>query len=862
MHNQIVKLTGGLGAMFHDAECRARSIVRGIEGSFFTTAALIASFSCLAGVPHVRRVLFEFPVPSWVAGTEGSEIGAAVGLYVCQLLLIALYAGLLYSVVLPALAAGLQRAIGGAPDWAAVFARPPLPSTRTFLTVSAVVYTGALVVVLMGAAEDGASLWRLICTDGFGTIWGVMVLSLHLGAWVLATLRMRQVADALWPRGAGIAGWPETGRFWTGAVALLGVWVVATVPLELCWRLVPSAQAVLSWRLYAIWSVHHLLFGTFLVGLLLDRVATHLVCRAAIAVITIVATLAGVPWNSRVEMVPGPADPWDTWLDRAEARLDAAPDGPVIAVAAAGGGTRAAAFATLVLEGVRRESSEGHPETDRIWILSGVSGGSLAAAHHVFGRPDQDIVTWNNAFHGDLAQRSAPDGVPIPRWTLHNRHVDDMFTNFTAPMLRGMILPFVSRGSSLSDFWHRSFGWSVPDRAALLLLNATDVRTGSRVVVGFPPVPPDLLTEGATDAGGVDRRAMVSLLDLAGGSTGPWQTVSLEDAVRMSSAFPWALDAPRLPVGAAASGPRYPLGDGATLILDGGVFDNTGLDALASLFATLDAASRSQMPERTRIRTLLDRSADRGLIVLEIDSGAKEAEPGTVDRLLGSATDGWDGMANAALAREEYQRRLNLDRIEQALSVDVGGCPLPMVHHLRVPYHPRLCGGKPLEVMTAWAVGPTDIANVIRLYECGQERFGAGRTTTFSAALRGAIDGLTDQRRRVDVDDPLVAERARVAGCRGGATPAAGIGWIPLDDPAVVVATPAGWTLTQRQELREAPAAPKAEPAPSAVPRVTVLQAGTPLSFVEFETTDEGTVWAQVQPAPPTPAAAAPALAE
>ena len=97
-----------------------------------------------------------------------------------------------------------------------------------------------------------------------------------------------------------------------------------------------------------------------------------------------------------------------------------------------------------------------------------------------------------------------------------------MSTDFMAPILRGVLTPFATRGDCLYHFWDQRFGWSgdyqnnlrrhgarsnTPDSAGrekrmpsrssalhppagpLVLFNTTDVETGRRVVVGFPSIP-------------------------------------------------------------------------------------------------------------------------------------------------------------------------------------------------------------------------------------------------------------------------------------------------------------------------------------------------------------------------------------
>ena len=86
-----------------------------------------------------------------------------------------------------------------------------------------------------------------------------------------------------------------------------------------------------------------------------------------------------------------------TWLEHCENRLDGIErlpgDGPVVLVAASGGGSRAALFTALLLEALARTDAQGKPLPApapkgavplhrRIAIISSVSGGSLGTAYY------------------------------------------------------------------------------------------------------------------------------------------------------------------------------------------------------------------------------------------------------------------------------------------------------------------------------------------------------------------------------------------------------------------------------------------------------------------------------------------------
>ena len=354
----------------------------------------------------------------------------------------------------------------------------------------------------------------------------------------------------------------------------------------------------------------------------------------------------------------------DTWLQHAKERLAQSPGAPVILVAASGGGSRAAIFTSLVLEGMARDSLvEIERPADHVLLISSVSGGSLAAAdvfarHHRVGsdehqsevRRDTSLVRYvkkallechdqlemrlgkeqtamqkaesvqqrrrakyamerdskriedvnwalkelsamaedGNASPGDSAARG-------PAWVLNNQFTDSMCMDFMAPLLRGVLTPRSNRGKSLERFWEEKFGWeqfhSESDIAAsgsggeqirvppLVLFNASKVSSGSRFIVGFPPMPEGLEFR-TTDE--MERYSTTEMEILA---RNPPESpadllhpvrLSLAQAVRLSANFPWGL-----PVTTVQG----------VHLLDGGVVDNTGLDSICEVLERLSKSA-------------------------------------------------------------------------------------------------------------------------------------------------------------------------------------------------------------------------------------------------------------------------------
>jgi predicted acylesterase/phospholipase RssA len=221
---------------------------------------------------------------------------------------------------------------------------------------------------------------------------------------------------------------------------------------------------------------------------------------------------------------------------------------------------------------------------------------------------------------------SMAEGDTVP-WPIGSRRFDRMATDFNAPLLRGLVLPGVERGEMVTHFWRTQFGWREAleeqarqeeprEQGPLLLFNVTGVHGGGRVVAGVPRLPPGLLNP---EEGGNAE----SLTDID-----PRLGVDVEEAVRMSANFPWGFDLPLLGLG----GERR-------RVIDGGVLDNSGIDTLTTLLERLEDLARDAdtggrpcaVDTETlpcQAQALLDELARRGVVLLEIDSGAKPAPPG------------------------------------------------------------------------------------------------------------------------------------------------------------------------------------------------------------------------------------------
>jgi hypothetical protein len=474
------------------------------------------------------------------------------------------------------------------------------------------------------------------------------------------------------------------------------------------------------------------------------------------------------------------------WFDRLERRiLSGASDQPVVFVTASGGGSRAALFAGLVFEHLAHVGFDGRPAppehsiASNIALISGVSGGSLATARFLAPPEDpirdvprgfivQQVATgmagiakdWGEMVErcqkkpdscesfddldlrkrredgrmalatdaSNLRQKTAPAIAP---WLFQSALVDDMTTDFMAPLLRGALTPLMERGQSVAGFWSERFKWTHVDQRTcppvtprsgriwtcdwsskrpppLVMLNATNVKTGRRVVIGYPPVPGDLL-------GGLRAGDMTSLSDYGGAFD-----LTLADGVRLSANFPWGFEIGFVDTSDEVLGwLRKP--ETRLKLTDGGVTDNSGIDTVAKLLERLEALADPPRAGETRTEHdlfLARRAHDlgnlllaRGLMLIEIDSGAHPSPRGPLARFFPVISDPWDAMnlgewGSATTLKKGLKAHIIDALSEMAHQEDRPSAPKPFRHLEFECNHTET-------VMTAWALGPKDKATIM-----------------------------------------------------------------------------------------------------------------------------------------------------
>lgn len=557
----------------------------------------------------------------------------------------------------------------------------------------------------------------------------------------------------------------------------------------------------------------------------------------------------------------------EPWLEHLQGRLDAIPnDGmPVVLVAASGGGSRAALFTALVyeyldrtpVEYVSKDETRQYRVNEHILLISSVSGGTLASACYVDSRyadlrdaddgqrpvprnfirteieellldcenlRDVATIPWcdndvtrpglENQSYYDLVISAVKSEDPDARWFLHRSFVDDMCTDFMAPLLRGALHMPLERGAAVAGFWESRFGlsstnldWEDKARNAardrdgatgdaesenaesqdsgrndlppLLLCNVSEVERGTRVIVGFPPLPRELLrpeTEAAHDS-----RAWVDL-DPDGDQ---FVELRLSEAVRLSANFPWGFSV-------ASTQLTGPNGSLELHLIDGGVVDNTGIDAIRTVLQRLYA----RMPAENADPESLTRSEQvardvfaelhrRGVILLEIDSGAKPQRPGWLASFLSGVLEPVRALENAAYANAMSAVETHLHYLKEFLpqadrtdlrerldQLRAKATSLPPELAQGIGTFPSLkrltitCNHQE-NVMTAWALGPNDKATIFLRFLAGSERMRDQLRDYLElrAVLRATESFVAEQEKRLadTTAEPVDEEGVRLA---------------------------------------------------------------------------------------------------
>jgi hypothetical protein len=265
---------------------------------------------------------------------------------------------------------------------------------------------------------------------------------------------------------------------------------------------------------------------------------------------------------------------------------------PVFIIAARGGGIYAAAQEALFLTRMQDQCPN---FAQHVFAISGVSGGSIGAA--LFNSLVRAYVTnklWEPCRFGKLETG-----------LLEQRARSFLETDFLSPIVAAAFfpdflqrfLPFpvpgTDRGEALSRGLERAWRNTEPDgenpfeqmflnhwdptsAAPALMLNATEVDNGRRIVIAPFALTP--LRDPASSAEAWFYQTDEMYRSLPTGLPGPPVTkdVKLSDAAGMSARFPWIMPAVTIKR------------DGKIMrLVDGGYFDNSGIETALDLIEVL-----------------------------------------------------------------------------------------------------------------------------------------------------------------------------------------------------------------------------------------------------------------------------------
>lgn len=520
---------------------------------------------------------------------------------------------------------------------------------------------------------------------------------------------------------------------------------------ELVWKLPDWIPSIASYRLYHIVAIIHscavLVMLAQFFELLGPKSKAAMLCFPLIfwSILPWVwqSPIVGKPLLTSEQNTAQQNNITKDWLEKFDGRIDAIPDGkPVVFIAAAGGGSRAALFTSLILEYFKRlplssqntlleeKKSDDSPKdqkylSDCIGLISGVSGGSLASAYFIYP-PHNRASTILNSIESELKiqtiekiqerikeidqeikskefdiaenllqeRKSNLEKIKIAlegHWVWENTFADDMNTNFMAPLLRGaFFLQGMERGESVTCFWENKFGWETKfnhnshtsPTLPLAVFNSAIADQGIRFAVGFPP----LLT--APDRLSKEKENQLSILSLS--EYQPDYQLTLSQAVRLSANFPWGFEIPKLQTK-----------DSTLFLIDGGVTDNTGMDTILEILKRIKA----QSTKFSKARDILKKLQYRGIYIIEIDSGAKPHLTKDADQ-INPVTGPWNALNIASYKNSILTQRSRYEEIEK------------IVQKVRIiPFT------NPGHVMTAWALGPNDKAETILDFLEESERF-------------------------------------------------------------------------------------------------------------------------------------------
>lgn len=526
------------------------------------------------------------------------------------------------------------------------------------------------------------------------------------------------------------ASWPPPGWLARGVGWVVG-WALVGVGL---WRWHHVSGAIDTHGL-TVWGIGFGVTVALAFGRALDLLVAPVGARLSLLAMTVPFVYFGVFGVASPDEVVS-TEPQGDWYAAARARLGAIPEGgPVILVAASGGGARAATFATLVLETLSRPGDQHfayadpdhvidvafeHPPSAYIWLISGVSGGSVGTAHYLArhygsgGRGRESGAPMQTGYPASMRPSGLqPQVADLVEALLDDPHLDEVMTDFNAPAIRGMLTPWSTRGRGLADYWDTRFGWeesfsaTSPTPRPLAVFNAVLVASGRRLLIGEPPLPPELLKESYDrNLDTLPGRALDRVRPVALSELDERLRPTVGEAVRMSASFPFGMDmavlqARHTPASWPPTAEGEPTGTRTLEIGDGGMVENTGTATIIDLLRAL-ATNAVHNADAAWIASELRR---RGVLVVEIDSGAKPtADIGVSTQLLHPVASPASSLTECSYTGE--RSAVTLRRVSNPLRAQRWSWA-------SFVYCPK---SAEQSVMTAWALGADEQADLLDMY--------------------------------------------------------------------------------------------------------------------------------------------------
>ena len=426
----------------------------------------------------------------------------------------------------------------------------------------------------------------------------------------------------------------------------------------------------------------------------------------------------------------------------------------LVGIAVSGGGSRAATFASYVLEELARidvGSQERSSLLEKVQYISSVSGGSLSAAYYSMTKP------------GKSEPVLAADGLsPAYQKFFHDYHVV-MQTSWEEALWQVSLGDATRRAEFIAKKWDKELFHDATfadlgrrERAGdtpRLVLNGTSWDYGKRVV--FTTLPKtafeyDFVSETVDylDSSRMDRKEFKLLkarmdpeasrfapitFDGLGADLGP---LRVSAAVASSSSVPLLI------------GPvlfTIPMKDGSTQLMhigDGGMFDNQGIESMAQLlFGRLRAKAGQQPPPQRGLVILIDASYPfdgSGALLSEAKSLLQllDRSPSRVDDIMEQRAQAYQLMLWTVLRADAASRDA------QTPGQPSQGQVVPDTEHLRVIYLRHTDAAAMIEVPPGCDISGT-----------GQERIDQIRAKLSRIPTRFKID--------TKCDAPLLAAAAK-----------------------------------------------------------------------------------------------------